>query len=65
MPAVVDGNDIVHVGKADLASLIDQLEERFGSAEQTKEAVSHDADVAVIGGGPAGAAAAIYSARKG
>ena len=66
VPAVLAGDALVHVGKADLAGLLDQLEERFGAATPTVETASvHEVDVAVIGGGPAGAAAAIYSARKG
>ncbi len=65
VPAVVAGDEIIHVGKADLASLLDELESRFGSDSHQNVHTIHSADVAVIGGGPAGAAAAIYSARKG
>jgi len=66
VPAVFSGDTLIHVGKTDLAGLLDQLEERFGSAPGESEAVSvHQVDVAVVGGGPAGAAAAIYSVRKG
>ena len=64
VPAVVAGDEIIHVGKADLAGLLDELESRFGSDSQQQLHTIHSADVAVIGGGPAGAAA-IYSARKG
>ena len=64
VPAVVDGDAIVHVGKSTLADLLDQLGERFG-IEQSEQSLEHQADVAVIGGGPAGVAAAVYSARKG
>lgn len=66
VPAVFAGDQLVHVGKADLAGLIDQLEERFGAAHAADApAAVHEVDVAVVGGGPAGAAAAIYTARKG
>jgi NADH-dependent peroxiredoxin subunit F len=66
VPAVFTGDSLLHVGKADLASLLDQLEERFGStASPETPAAVHEVDVAVVGGGPAGAAAAIYTARKG
>jgi len=66
VPAVLAGDTLIHVGKADLASLIDHLEERFGSTAAAEgPAPVHAVDIAVIGGGPAGAAAAIYSVRKG
>jgi alkyl hydroperoxide reductase subunit F len=66
VPAVFAGDQLLHVGKADLAGLLDQLEQHFGS-ESAGEAPAavHEVDVAVVGGGPAGAAAAIYSVRKG
>ncbi|MBN8526903.1 MAG: alkyl hydroperoxide reductase subunit F [Planctomycetes bacterium] len=66
VPAVFAGDQLVHVGKAELSGLIDQLEERFGTAHAADApAAVHVVDVAVVGGGPAGAAAAIYTARKG
>jgi alkyl hydroperoxide reductase subunit F len=66
VPAVFAGDDLLHVGKADLAGLLDRLEERYGSAPADAGAAAvHEVDVAVVGGGPAGAAAAIYTARKG
>ncbi len=66
VPAVFDGDRLVHVGKADFGGLLETLEEKLGvetSAAATTTA--QDFDVVVVGGGPAGAAAAIYSARKG
>ena len=68
VPAVFSGDQLLHVGKADLAGLIEILAEKLGventpTAETEAEPI--DADVAIVGGGPAGAAAAIYSARKG
>ncbi len=66
VPAVFVGDELVHVGKADLGGLLATLEERFGVESATTSEVSvQNFDVAVIGGGPAGAAAAIYTARKG
>jgi alkyl hydroperoxide reductase subunit F len=65
VPAVFQGDELLHVGKADLAGLLDLLVERVGQSESAAPAQAHVVDLAVVGGGPAGAAAAIYSARKG
>ncbi|MFM2090227.1 MAG: hypothetical protein RLZZ127_716 [Planctomycetota bacterium] len=65
VPAVFQGDELLHVGKADLAGLLDLLGERLGHTAETGPATAHRVDLAVVGGGPAGAAAAIYSARKG
>lgn len=66
VPSVMVGDQLVHSGRAQLIDLIAKLEKIYGSSD----AVPTDAnlghfDVVVLGGGPAGAAAAIYSARKG
>ena len=66
VPAVFAGDDLIHVGKSTLGDLVDLLEQRFGTTVNSASSTAvHTVDVAVIGGGPAGAAAAIYSARKG
>ena len=67
VPSVVTNQTLVHSGRAQLIDLINKLEEALGKVASADQ-VSQDLgtfDVVVIGGGPAGASAAIYSARKG
>jgi alkyl hydroperoxide reductase subunit F len=66
VPAVYVGDELIHSGRGALADLLAKLEAKFADqdAAQVVRELGHF-DVAVIGGGPAGASAAIYSARKG
>ncbi len=66
VPAVFSDRKLLHSGKSHLLELVGKLEMEFGRANEASQPKDlGEFDVAVIGGGPAGAAAAIYSARKG
>ena len=66
VPSVVVGDALLHSGRATLAELLAQLEGRLGQPALPAEPTDLGRfDVAVVGGGPAGVSAAIYSARKG
>ncbi len=67
VPCVMHDNTLISSGKTDLAQLLSALEDRFGTNASLEKGGMDmgQYDVAVIGGGPAGAAAAIYAARKG
>ncbi|MDR2805908.1 MAG: alkyl hydroperoxide reductase subunit F [Dysgonamonadaceae bacterium] len=65
VPAVFADGKLLHSGKATLGDLLSKLEEKYGAdSGKTDPSVRHY-DVVIVGGGPAGSAAAIYSARKG
>lgn len=67
VPSVMDGDLLVSSGKAYLLQLLTKLEAHFGLDENVKQEPVDlgQYDIAVIGGGPAGASAGIYAARKG
>ncbi|MBC7531656.1 MAG: alkyl hydroperoxide reductase subunit F [Oligoflexus sp.] len=66
VPSVWVGDEMIHSGRGTLAELITRLEEKFVDKTQAPKVkdLGHFG-VAVLGGGPAGASAAIYSVRKG
>lgn len=66
VPTVYANGKMLHVGRGSLGELLEKLENLVGSEPQECiEPIEREYDVLVIGGGPAGASAAIYSARKG
>ena len=66
VPAVYVGDEPLHVGRGTLGGLLEELEDHLGvEAASGEHAETHSADLLVLGGGPAGVAAAIYAARKG
>ncbi|TKB44202.1 alkyl hydroperoxide reductase subunit F [Thalassotalea mangrovi] len=67
VPSVYLNGEPFANGKVDTAVLIDKLQQKLGAELQPVAANKElpTQDVTVIGGGPAGVSAAIYSARKG
>ncbi|MDL2244274.1 alkyl hydroperoxide reductase subunit F [Parabacteroides sp. OttesenSCG-928-J18] len=65
VPAVFADRELLHVGRGELGELLVKLEARYGSDRSAVETEAKEYDVVVVGGGSAGASAAIYSARKG
>ncbi len=69
VPSVVKDGKMFHSGRISVLDLIGKIEEAYGIDESTPEILSTENlghfKVLVVGGGPAGASAAIYSTRKG
>lgn len=65
VPSVYADGQLIHVGRGEFGELLNKLEEKYGMEESVAHTPAKIYDVLVLGGGPAGAAAAIYSARKG
>ena len=65
VPSVFADGELLHVGRGDFGELLAKLEARYGLKEGAGNTEVKDYDVIVVGGGPAGSASAIYSARKG
>ncbi len=65
VPTVFLNGEPFGQGRMDLAQIVAKLDSEADSKAAAKIAAKEPFDVLIVGGGPAGAAAAIYAARKG
>lgn len=67
VPTVYANGNLLSVGRSDLGELVGKLEAAFGKVQDpgNVDPTPKGFDALILGGGPAGAAAAIYMARKG
>ncbi len=65
VPTVFLNGEPFGQGRMDLAQIVSKLDSEADSKAAAKIAAKDPFDVLIVGGGPAGAAAAIYAARKG
>ena len=65
VPMVFQGGEMFDSGRMSLEQIVARLDTSATKREAAKIATKGAFDVLVVGGGPAGAAAAIYAARKG
>ncbi len=65
VPTVYRNGELFGQGRMTLEEIVGKLDEGAGAREAERLGALEPFDVLVVGGGPAGAAAAIYAARKG
>jgi len=65
VPSVFLNGELFDQGRMSLAQIIQRLDSGASAREAEKISAKDPFDMLIIGGGPAGAAAAIYAARKG
>ncbi|HEY0820345.1 MAG TPA: alkyl hydroperoxide reductase subunit F [Rhizobacter sp.] len=65
VPAVFLNGEMFASGRMTVEEIVAKLDTRTGEREAAKLDAREPYDVLVVGGGPAGAAAAVYAARKG
>jgi alkyl hydroperoxide reductase subunit F len=65
VPMVFMNGEVFHAGRTSLEEIVAKLDTGAAAREAAKMSAKEAFDVLIVGGGPAGAAAAVYSARKG
>ncbi|NEM13217.1 MAG: alkyl hydroperoxide reductase subunit F, partial [Xanthomonas perforans] len=65
VPTVYLNGEVFDQGRMTLEQIVAKLDTNASKRDAEKIAAKDAFDVLVVGGGPAGAAAAIYAARKG
>ena len=65
VPTIFLNNEEFYQGRMELEEIVAKIDSRSESIESEKLNKKEDFDMLIVGGGPAGASSAVYSARKG